>query len=86
MSQPPTTQGTSVAASDKPAGSFPASALQAGQQFRTTAGQGRNYKAVRVTPYETIGKAPTRTMLEVETESAGYLFVFELTTPLYHAK
>lgn len=66
--------------------SFPASTLGVGQQFRTSAEQGRNYKAVRVTPYQTIGKEPARTMLEVEAETVTYLFVFELNTPLYHAK
>lgn len=66
--------------------SFPAADLKPGQSFRTADVNARNHKAKRVTPYETIGKSPNRTLLEVETEGLSYFLIFELTTPLYHAK
>lgn len=66
---------------------FTASALVVGSSFRISAGQGLNFKAIKITPYLTsIGPKPRRTMLEVEAEGFGGSMIMELDTVLYHAK
>ncbi|OGX84129.1 hypothetical protein BEN47_16765 [Hymenobacter lapidarius] len=57
-----------------------------GGSFRVSSGQGKNYKALRITPYLSKGPGPRLPMLEVETDASAATLVMAPNTVLYHAK
>lgn len=65
---------------------FTAATLVEGGQFRTSATQGVNHRATKVTRYLSTGPGPKRTMLEVVVAGRSAPFIFEEDTPLYCAK